>query len=174
MNIKTNLAYIAFALSLTTTASFGQVSLSQLATDFGDVANDLATVVSPGIFATTPDLFTAYVNAATTGDLAVIDQGGGATTGNDAYISQAVGGGTPAVYNIASISQAGNGNKAYIEQSGEGNVALIYQLTDGNLGYISQLAATTSMAGIDQQSTTASAGYITQAGANHAALIIQK
>ena len=172
MNLKTKLTFVAFALSLTTTASFGQVALSQLATDFGLVTTDLAAI-SLAINAAAPSAFVSYTNAATAGDLAVIDQTA-TTSGNDAYISQVVGTGTVTVYNVASILQTGDSNKAYIDQAGDGNSALISQSTDGNLGYIAQLLAIKSMAGIEQSSAIASAGYITQSGSLNSALIIQK
>lgn len=172
MNIKTKLTFVAFALSLTTTASFGQVALSQLATDFGLVTTDLAAI-SIAINAAAPSAFTTYKNLATAGDLALINQTS-ITSGNDAYISQAVGTGTPLLYNVASILQTANSNKAYIDQAGDGNSALISQVTDGNLGYISQLLAVKSMAGIEQSSIIASAGYIAQSGTLNSALIIQK
>lgn len=174
MNIKTKLAFVALALSLTTTASFGQVlTLADLAKDLGDVTLDLVAI-STAINAAAPSAFTTYTNAATTGDLAVISQTGAGTitAGNEAYINQAVGTGT--VFNVASILQISDNNKAYIDQAGEGNAGLIAQSSDGNLGYISQVLATTSKAGIEQASLSPSAGYITQSGSFNSALITQK
>ena len=175
MNIKTKFTYLAFALSLTTTAAFGQTSLSDLSTAF-TVAGTNMQLIRTEISATAPaayDPTTAITSIRPTGDLAVIDQGEGTNAAgtNDAYISQTAG----ADINIASISQVGDKNKAYIEPEGGGNVALINQLGDSNLAYISQTGATNSIAGINQIAIAGnSAGYITQTGTTHSALIIQK
>jgi hypothetical protein len=173
MNIKTKLAYLAFALSLTTTASFGQTSLSDLSVAFTTTGTNMQGIRAD-ISATTPETYdpTTFITNKPTGDLAVIDQGTTGSTSNDAYISQTFG---TTDINIASISQEGDTNKAYIVQGAGGNVALINQVSDGNLAYISQAAAITSIAGINQTATTGnSAGYITQTGTTHSALIIQK
>jgi hypothetical protein len=179
MNIKTKLAYLAFALSLTTTASFGQTSLSDLSQAFLDTGKNMQTIRTD-ISATDPAAYdpTNITFTKPTGDLAVIDQGVSGTTPagtNDAYISQTFGTIGGADINIASISQLGDANKAYIEQEGGGNVALINQLGDTNLAYISQTGATNSIAGINQTAAAGnSAGYITQSGTSHSALIIQQ
>lgn len=179
MNIKTKFTYFAFALSLTTTAAFGQTSLSDLSTAFTDAGTNMQ-LIRTEISATAPaayDPTTATTSIRPTGDLAVIDQGEGTNIAgtNDAYISQTAGTAAGADINIASISQVGDTNKAYIEQEGGGNVALINQLGDSNLAYISQTGATNSIAGINQIATGGnSAGYITQSGTSHSALIIQQ
>lgn len=173
MNIKTKLAYLAFALSLTTTASFGQASLLALSTAFTDAGINMQTIRTD-ISATDPAAYDPANITFTkpTGDLAAIDQGAAGSESNDAYISQTFG---TTDINIASISQLGDKNKAYIEQEGGGNVALINQLGDSNLAYISQTGATNSIAGINQTAAAGnSAGYITQSGTSHSALIIQK
>ena len=179
MNIKTKFTYFAFALSLTTTASFGQTSLITLSEAF-DAAGVNMQNIRAEISATDPAAYdsTAEITSTrTTGDLAVIDQGFGTSTAgaNDAYISQTAGTAEGADINIASISQEGDANKAYIEQVGGGNVALINQVGDNNLAYISQTGATNSIAGINQIAPRGnSAGYITQLGTSHSALIIQQ
>ena len=173
MNTKTKFTYLAFALSLTTTVAFGQTSLLTLSDSFITAGTDMQDIRTK-ISATSPETYEpATLINKPTGDLAVIDQGTTGSVDNDAYISQTFG---TTDINIASISQEGDKNKAYIEQEGGGgNVALINQLGDSNLAYISQTGATNSIAGINQIATAGnSAGYITQTGTTHSALIIQK